>query len=73
MVTCQVKIGKICVKSIIMVIIKKENEKDKKIKLVYVQTQKFGVDLETLKNKREWKIIFYAYFGDEIKYYDKSL
>ena len=53
MVTCQVKIGKICVKSIIMVIIKKENEKDKKIKLVYVQTQKFGVDLETLKNKRE--------------------
>ena len=53
MVTCQVKIGKICVKSIIMVIIKKENEKDKKIKLVDVQTQKFGVDLETLKNKRE--------------------
>ena len=53
MVTCQVKIGKICVMSIIMVIIKKENEKDKKIKLVDVQTQKFGGDLETLKNKRE--------------------
>ena len=55
MVTCQVKIGKICVKSIIMVIIKKENEKDKKIKLVYGQTQKFGVDLETLKNKKRMK------------------
>ena len=55
MVTCQVKIGKICVKSIIMVIIKKENEKDKKIKLVYGQTQKFGVDLETLKNKKRIK------------------
>ena len=55
MVTCQVKIGKICVKSIIMVIIKKENEKDKKIKLVDVQTQKFGVDLETLKNKKRIK------------------
>ena len=61
MVTCQVKIGKICVKSIIMVIIKKENEKDKKIKLVYGQTQKFGGDLETLKIKKRMKTLYFEY------------